>query len=216
MEKLSEKGNMTKQGDFKRGQKQGKKEPFTNEEIIELKEILVKTEQPRDLSLLCVGLDSHLRSSDLRALKWRDVLNEQEGLKRKFHVVQRKTGAIIQVELTPETIQILTWWYNESKKKEYTYIFNSRKKLDFPISYPHHTCLVKKWAKLLGLNPDVYSTHSIRRSVPSLFYNQKKDAEACRIVLGHNSISSTSHYLGINELKALENIYEIKLGYCIL
>lgn len=65
--------------------------------------------------------------------------------------------------------------------------------------------MVKKWGRLARIR-DVsgYATHSLRRTRAAYIYEQTRNIEAVRQLLGHNSIGSTSAYLNIDKRKALD------------
>jgi len=62
---------------------------------------------------------------------------------------------------------------------------------------------VKEWAAQLGLDPSIYSSHSLRRTKASVIYDRTKDVERVRILLGHRWITSTQSYLGCSTDDAL-------------
>ena len=64
--------------------------------------------------------------------------------------------------------------------------------------------LVKGWLESLGLAADDYSTHSLRKTKASAIYDATKNVEAVRQLLGHSSVAATSHYLGVEQAKALD------------
>ena len=52
----------------------------------------------------------------------------------------------------------------------------------------------------IGLRPEDYGTHSLRRTKASIIY---KHLRAVRILLGHTKIESTVRYLGVDVEDAL-------------
>lgn len=65
--------------------------------------------------------------------------------------------------------------------------------------------IVKKWSRELGVE-DVsqYSTHSLRKTKPTVIYNKTKNVDAVRRLLGQSSVKATRAYLGIEDSDALE------------
>ena len=65
--------------------------------------------------------------------------------------------------------------------------------------------IVKKWMHSIGVE-DVsqYSTHSLRKSKPTVIYNRTKNVDAVRRLLGQSSVTATSAYLGVTDNSALE------------
>lgn len=55
----------------------------------------------------------------------------------------------------------------------------------------------------IGLRPDDYGTHSLRRTKASLIYKQTGNLRAVQILLGHTKIETTVRYLGVDVEDAL-------------
>ena len=49
-----------------------------------------------------------------------------------------------------------------------------------------------------------YSTHSMRKTKPSIIYDKTQNVDAVRRLLGQRSIVVTSAYLGVSDNSALE------------
>ena len=49
-----------------------------------------------------------------------------------------------------------------------------------------------------------YSTHSLRKSKPTVIYNRTKNVDAVGRLLGQSSVTATSAYLGVKDNSALE------------
>ena len=59
-------------------------------------------------------------------------------------------------------------------------------------------------ARLAGLNPAAYGTHTLRRTKAALIYRRTKNLRAVQLLLGHSKLESTVRYLGIEVDDALE------------
>lgn len=57
---------------------------------------------------------------------------------------------------------------------------------------------------MIGLDPSVYGTHSIRRTKASIIYKRTKNLRAVQLLLGHTKLESTVRYLGVEVEYALE------------
>ena len=64
--------------------------------------------------------------------------------------------------------------------------------------------LVKSWVARIGLDPNAYGTHSLRRTKATLIYRRTKNLRAVQLLLGHRKLESTVRYLGIEVEDALE------------
>ena len=74
-----------------------------------------------------------------------------------------------------------------------------------PLSIYQYSRIVKKWLRELGVE-DVseYSTHSMRKTKPSVIYQRTNNVDAIRRLLGQSSVTATSAYLGVSDNSALE------------
>jgi integrase len=58
--------------------------------------------------------------------------------------------------------------------------------------------LVDEWVSAIGLQPEDYGPHSLRRTKASLIYKRTCNLRAVQILLGHTKIESTVRYLGVD------------------
>ena len=56
--------------------------------------------------------------------------------------------------------------------------------------------MVQGWARRLGLDPTLYSGHSMRRTKAAIIYEATKDIRRVQLLLGHKWITSTQAYVG--------------------
>jgi integrase len=56
---------------------------------------------------------------------------------------------------------------------------------------------------LIGLDPALYGTHSLRRTKVASIYKRTGNLRACQLLLGHSKLESTVQYLGIEVDDAL-------------
>ena len=67
----------------------------------------------------------------------------------------------------------------------------------------HFRELVKRWACIARADPRAFSTHSLRRTKAAYIYEQTRNIEVIRELLGQKSVSATSAYLNVGKKKAL-------------
>ena len=185
------------------------KKPLTSKQTKALSKLLL--EKPRDRALFHVGIDSMLRSSDLRFLTVDDVTDSQGIVREECSITQQKTKKTVTFNLGETTREALQTWIGVSGKRGEEYLFSSRTKnyagkqlKEQPISQVQYQRLVKGWLESLGIATDDYSTHSLRKTKASAIYDATKNVEAVRQLLGHSSVAATSAYLGIEQAKALD------------
>ena len=114
---------------------------------------------------------------------------------------QQKTKINHKVQLSDSTIHELIIYTHNKNPQEY--LFNSSRK-DAPITREYYGKKVKSWCELLGLDPENYSTHSLRRTRASYIYESTRDPELVRQLLGQKHITATSAYLSIDKNRAIE------------
>ncbi|MGN7612552.1 tyrosine-type recombinase/integrase [Magnetococcales bacterium HHB-1] len=183
----------------------GQKKPFTREQIYIIKNILMQKNNLMELALLMVGLDTMLRSADLLALKVADVEDLHHHIKDTFQVIQKKTKKSIVVALTQPTQQLLKQHILKNRLVYNDDLFSSpNRKSRAALSHPTHTRIVKKWAKFCHLDVTDYSTHSIRKTKASIIFDETRNIEIVRQVLGQRDVAATSAYLGISHTDALQ------------
>ena len=118
-------------------------------------------------------------------------------------VVQRKTGRPVQFELLePARASIFGWLEHRGGTLE-DFAFPSRADRGRHISTRQYARLVDEWVTGIGLRPEDYGTHSLRRTKASIIYKQIGNLRAVQILLGHTKIESTVRYLGIDVEDAL-------------
>jgi len=64
--------------------------------------------------------------------------------------------------------------------------------------------LVHEWVAGIGLQPQAYGTHELRRTKASIIYKATGNLRAVQILLGHAKIESTVRYLGVDVEDALK------------
>ncbi len=194
---------------WNKGRAQGQKEPLTPEQVGAIKLILANQGRRRDLALFSVALDTLLRASDLLSMRVVDVQDASTSIRSSFPIRQKKTGRVIQVEMSDTTRRTLGEWIAESGKEPDDFLFTAAKatpgKPSKPLSRRRYASLVKQWAALVGISdPAKFSTHSLRRTRAAYIYRETKNLEAVRRVLGHRSLGATSAYLGVDDAIALD------------
>jgi integrase len=145
-----------------------------------------------------------LRSVDILKLTVGEISNHKGEIKSEVILKQKKTGVGHEVIIADETKQYLKDLISLENKYDDDFLFSGGRGVTQPLTTRRYRDLVKLWVSLLGLDPSLYSTHSLRRTRASLIYNKTNNIEAVRILLGQKSVTSTSSYLGLEKKKAIE------------
>jgi integrase len=185
-----------------RGQRSGVKKPFRLEEIWRIRTRLEIESNLMQLALLNLAIDSKLRASDLLPLKVCDIASQDRIFNRVKHI-QQKTDIEVQFEITSRTQQSLIKWILLASLSASDFVFPSPRLKQQSISYSYYRYIVRKWASDLGLDPNLYGTHSMRRTKATLVYAKTKNIRAVQLLLGHSKVDNTIRYLGVELEDAL-------------
>jgi integrase len=156
----------------------------------------------RDLAMFNLAIDSKLRGCDVVALKVEDVAPNGYAIDRAT-VRQKKTGRPVKFELTDHTRQAIDDYLRTSGKKPGEFLFPSRRRAGRCMTTRQYARLVAVWVARIGLDPRIYSTHSLRRTKATLIYRRTGNLRAVQLLLGHTKIESTVRYLGVEVDDAL-------------
>ena len=162
--------------------------------------------KPLQELLLNLGVDLMLRSSDLLNLKVSDVISKSGTIKTEVKVKQKKTGkTTLSIPLSKNSIDSIKRHLVDREQDDYIFKGNKSHYTLSPITHRQYSRIVKGWMSSLGVE-DVseYSTHSLRKTKPSVIYQETQNVEVCRMLLSHVNCTSTSNYLRIEDSDALE------------
>lgn len=182
---------------WNKGRLTGQKKPLLLHEIWKIRIRLEISKNTRALALFNLGIDSKLRGCDLVRLRVSDIANGSNILKRST-IIQRKTGKPVTFELTKPTRLVLANWIKQAKLSFNEYLFQSRTRHSNHLSTRQYMRIVKGWVQQIGLDPEDYGTHSIRRTKVALIYKRTHNLRAIQLLLGHSKIESTVRYLGVD------------------
>jgi integrase len=188
---------------WNKGKLIGQKAPLRISEIWAIRVRLEIYGRRRDLALFNLAIDSKLRGCDLVQLRVQDVCHGNHVASRAT-VMQQKTKHPVQFEMTVGTRKSLVEWIGSSGLRHNDYLFPSRIGDSPHISTRQYARVVHKWFEEIGLDPTAYSTHTLRRTKPTLIYRRTKNLRAVQLLLGHARLESTVRYLGIEVDDALE------------
>lgn len=104
----------------------------------------------------------------------------------------------------------MSHWIKDQGLQSTDYLFPSPRKPNQPLSYSYYSCIIRSWALALGHNPDLYGTHSLRRTKATLIYQKTKNIRAIQLLFGHTKIENTTKYLGVELEDALRLSEEIE------
>jgi integrase len=160
---------------WNKGKLVGQKAPLRVSEIWAIRVRLESYRRVRDLALFNLAIDSKLRGCDLVQLRVNDVSRKSLGE-----------------------------WIAAAGLRHGDFLFPSRISESPHISTRQYARMVHQWFDEIGLDPTAYSTHTMRRTKPTLIYRRTKNLRAMQLLLDHTRLESTVRYLGIEVGDALE------------
>lgn len=176
------------------GKKVGTKRPLTQKQIWAVRFFLERERRVRDRALFDLAIDSKLRGCDLVA---------GPEIRTRAIVVQQKTGRPVQFEITSDVRASLLAWLERRGGTIDDYAFPSRIDHAHHMSTRQYARLVDEWVTAIGLRPEEYGTHSLRRTKASMIYKATGNLRAIQILLDHSKIENTVRYLGVDVEDAL-------------
>ena len=185
------------------GKKIGTKRPLKPRQIWAIRFFLDQEQRLRDRALFDLAIDSKLRGCDLVKIKIGTLVAGAE-IRTRSMVVQQKTGRPVQFELMSDARASLLAWLERRGGNIEDYVFPSRIDHAAHISTRQYARLVDEWVAAIGLRPQEYGTHSLRRTKASIIYKATGNLRAIQILLGHTKIENTVRYLGVDIEDALE------------
>jgi integrase len=178
------------------------KRPFTQKQIWAIRFVLNRERRTRDRALFDLAIDSKLRGCDPVKIRIRDVVAGPE-IRTRATVVQQKTGRPVQFEITSDVRASLLAWLERRGGSVEDYAFPSRVDHSRHMSTRQYARLVDEWVNAVGLRPEEYGTHSLRRTKAAMIYWATGNIRAIQILLGYSKIENTVRYLGVDVEDAL-------------
>lgn len=196
-------------GDTLPRKRKGSKLPLTRDEYKRMRKIIRGSGDrmtARNLLIINFHTNSSLRSSDVLKLEIGQVA-KKGSLVKKFWLEQKKNKQQAVVTILPtiaEDILEAFEAYQELFGSSYldnphNPLFPSWKRTQnggfAPLRYASYLQLFKEWIAEIGLNPDMYGTHSLRSSLPLEYYRKTKDLKGTSKMFAHADIKTTGIYV---------------------
>ena len=156
----------------------------------------------RDRAMFDLAIDCKLRGCDIVRIRIGDLVSGGR-VRTRAIVTQQKTGRPVQFELLESARGSLHAWLDRRGGSLDDYAFPSRTNHLRHIGTRQYARLVDEWVAGIGLRPEDYGTHSLRRTKASIIYKATGNLRAVQLLLGHAKIESTVRYLGVDVEDAL-------------
>jgi integrase len=185
---------------WNKGLEVGKKDAFTPAQVKRIRGVLANRGDSglRDLTFFSMAVDTMLRGPDLVALTVRDVQLPNGTIRSVIKIAPSRRRPPVRCAVSEKTATTLGKWIAESGIKGTDYIFpGQRGGHPRPMSSRQMARRLKSWVAEAGFDPKQYGLESLRRTKALHILNSTGDLETVRVLLGHEKIESTSHYLSI-------------------
>lgn len=156
---------------------------------------------PRNHTMIVLGLNTAFRISDLLSLQWNDVWDDNGN---QFHkhicIEEHKTGKIRVVPINAAAKQALTKYRRVCKQTAPSdYLFPSAKNKTQPVSRYQAYRIITSAATYCGLDKQHISCHSLRKTFGYHAWKQGTPPVMLMELYNHSSYGITKRYLGIEQ-----------------
>lgn len=179
---------------------------FQYDEFKRLVECLAKDNQHLWAFYCLISFCLGLRASDVRHLKWEDILN-----KRNVVVTEQKTGKTKGIPIGQNTADRISEMYKKAGSPNLdSYIFaTERSKDNAPVSLQYINRLAKQWKRKYKLQIGNFSSHTFRKTFGRYVYEKRNHSTDALIELNrifrHQNLQTTLIYIGITD----DHIYDV-------
>lgn len=154
----------------------------------------------RNYALICLGVNTTLRISDLLCLKWKDVYTfSKKEFKYHLTVTEQKTKKETRIALNNNAIQALQLYQKSlSEIHEDMYLFPGRSRNNAPLSRSQAFRIIRNASDELHLEKGV-SCHSMRKTFGYHAWKCGTPPAVLMEIYNHSSYKITKRYLGIEQ-----------------
>lgn len=196
------------------------------DDIFAISEYLIGKGRYRDNMLFIVGINFGLRASDLRILRFSNLINDNFTFKDNFPVYEKKTRNTRKrkqnryITINYAVIEAVTLYLQNTPNvslSDYMFrsISNRGGNQNNPLSIQSIDRILKGFAKDLGLNVKM-STHTLRKTFcyhqMVMSNNDSRKLLLLQKMLNHSSPAQTLDYIGITSEEIEQAYKELNLG----
>lgn len=154
---------------------------------------------PRNYTLIIMGLNTAFRIGDLLRLRWQDVSTEEGTLYRHICIEEQKTGKRQTVPINGPLRRALgDYRILCGKPQAQEYLFASTRYKSQPLSRYQAYRVIRNAAEACGLSEHI-SCHSLRKTFGYHAWKQGTPPAMLMELYNHSSYQITRRYLGIGQ-----------------
>lgn len=196
------------------------------DDILNISNYLIKNKKYRDNMLFIVGINFGLRASDLRMLRFSNLINDNLTFKDRFPVFEQKTRNTRKrkknryITINNAVIEAVTLYLENTPSVSLSdYMFrsesNNGSNINKPIKVRSIDRILKGVANNLNINVRV-STHTLRKTFcyhqMLMSHNDNRKLLLLQKMLNHSSPAQTLDYIGITAEEVDEAYQKLNLG----
>lgn len=196
------------------------------EEIMRISEYLIQKERWRDNMLFIVGINFGLRASDLRMLRFSNLINDNLTFRDTFPILEKKTKNTRKkkknryITINTAVVEAVTLYLEHTPGVSLSdYLFRSKsnngKDENKPISLQAINQILYGIADELSLSTKI-SSHTLRKTFcyhqMLMSNNDPRKLMLLSKMLGHSSVSITLDYIGLTGEEMQEAYRNLNLG----
>ncbi|HEY9877965.1 MAG TPA: site-specific integrase [Leptolyngbyaceae cyanobacterium] len=162
-------------------------------------------DQPRDLCLFTLGINTAFRANELLSIKVGQV--RSLGVGDVLVVKQSKTDKYRQVTLNKTVVEAVERWLDTTDLGDSEFLFKSQRGV---LTVPTVSTMVKTWCRHVGLKGN-YGSHTLRKTWG--YWQRLERGTAVPLLMeafGHATQQQTLAYLGI-QAEEIAQIYDLEL-----
>lgn len=196
------------------------------DDIIRVSQFLINKKRYRDNMLFIVGINFGLRVSDLRMLRFSDLINNDCTFRDRFPILEKKTRNTRKhkmnryITINTAVVEAVTLYLENTPDVRLSdYLFRSQSNNgsgeNKPISKQAIDLMLKGLAKDLGLGNRM-ATHSLRKTFAYhqmvMSGNDPRKLLLLQKMFGHSTAAQTLDYIGITSEEIDEAYRKLNLG----
>ena len=173
-------------------------------ELEAMKKYFLGKNEIRNYALLCVGINTALRISDILKLRWKDVYDfDSRSFKKHLRLKEQKTGKRTEILLNRGIVGALKRLLAHFNKNNMAvnadhYIFTGRKNSEKPLSRSQAYRIINGAAKALKIAGNI-GCHSLRKTFGYFAARSSVSPIMIMNIFNHSSFMITRRYLGIEQ-----------------
>ena len=181
----------------------GTAQPIRNDEELEAfrNYYLEQKTNYRNYALICLGVNSALRISDILSLKWNMIYDfSKKKFKNRIVINEKKTGKTNIVPINKKLLICLQKLFLKLKPQGCDYLFTKHTDRSRPLNRTQAYRIVKQAANECNLTGNI-SCHSLRKTFGFFAWKQGTQPALLMAIYNHSSYNITQRYLGITQLE---------------